>query len=211
MTKKYIPALGLDWLTPLYDPVMKWVMRESRFKTPLIKQARIKSGYQVLDLGCGTGTLTILIKQMHPGAKVVGLDADDKALDIARKKALRAGVRITFIRGMADQLPFPDESIDRVVSCLVLHHLDTENKRRSFREVFRVLRPSGELHVADFGRPHNTIARLISFAQRSAEMSVNVKGLLPEMFSGAGFRQVEESSRYMTVAGTLSLYRALKP
>jgi ubiquinone/menaquinone biosynthesis C-methylase UbiE len=211
MTKTYIPALGLDWLTPLYDPLMKWVMRESRFKTPLIKQAHIEAGHRVLDLGCGTGTLTILIKQIHPHANVLGLDADAKALDIARRKTRQEGVGITFFHGMADRLPYLDNSLDRVVSCLVLHHLDTENKRRALQEVFRVLRPSGELHVADFGRPHNAVARLIAYAQRSAEMSANVNGLLPEMFRDAGFGQVEESTQYMTVAGTLSLYSALKP
>ncbi len=63
---KYIPALGLDRLTPLYDPWLRWIMREETFKRRLIDQAQIRAGHRVLDLGCGTATLTILIKHIHP-------------------------------------------------------------------------------------------------------------------------------------------------
>jgi ubiquinone/menaquinone biosynthesis C-methylase UbiE len=59
-------------------------MRESRFKRQLVSQAKIEKGHRVLDLGCGTGTLTILIKQTHPEAAVVGLDGDAKVLEITR-------------------------------------------------------------------------------------------------------------------------------
>ena len=212
MTKAFIPALGFEFLTPLYDFLMKWVMRESRFKIPLVKQARIEAGHRVLDLGCGTATLTILIKQTCPGAEVIGLDADVVALGIARKKAAEKGVQITLEQGTALQLPYPDNSFDRVLSCLVLHHLTTENKRQALKEVFRVLRPGGEFHVADFGKPRNALAHLISLViGRSEEMSDNVKGLLPKMFSRAGFGQIAECTQYMTVAGALSLYRAQRP
>ncbi|MBI3537630.1 MAG: methyltransferase domain-containing protein [Chloroflexi bacterium] len=72
----YIPALGRDGLTPLYDPLQKWIMREEKFKRDLIARANIRAGNRVLDLGCGTGTLTILIKQAQPQAHVFALDAD---------------------------------------------------------------------------------------------------------------------------------------
>jgi SAM-dependent methyltransferase len=61
--EKYIPALGFDWLTPLYDPLVKWLMPESKFKSHLVRQACIQAGQRVLDVGCGTATLTVLIKQ----------------------------------------------------------------------------------------------------------------------------------------------------
>ncbi len=62
-SKRYIPALGFRWLTPLYDPILKWVMREDKFKRVLTARANIKPDMKVLDLGCGTGTLTILLKE----------------------------------------------------------------------------------------------------------------------------------------------------
>ena len=211
-TDKYIPACGHELLTPLYDVTIKWLMPEDRFKRHLIRQAGIQKGHRVLDLGCGTGTLTILIKQIHPESEVVGLDGDPRVLEIARAKAKKAGVEIAFHEGMAFQLPYPDGSFDRVLCSLVLHHLTTENKRRALNEVYRVLRPGGELHVADLGKPGNRTAHLISlFVRLFEDVMDNIRGLLPEMFTQAGFSQVEETARYMTIVGTLALYKARKP
>ena len=209
---KYIPALGYDWLTPLYDPLLRWGMREETFKRRLIAQAQIAPGYRVLDLGCGTATLTILIKQLHPEAIVIGLDGDPQVLEIGRAKAARAGVDITLDQGMAFQLPYPDTSFDRVLSSLVLHHLTREDKQRTAYEAFRVLRPGGELHVFDFGKPHTAPAHMLSLVTRRLERAAdNIAGLLPEMFRRAGFEAVEEAARYMTIVGTLASYKARKP
>ncbi len=204
----YIPALGRDWLTPLYDPLQRWVMREGQVKRHLIRQAQIKPGHRVLDLGCGTATLTILIKKTYPLADVVGLDGDPKILAIARAKAARAGAELALDHGMAYQMPYPDQSFDRVLSSLVLHHLTTENKQRALREVVRILRSGGELHVVDFGKPHTPWARLIARTMLRFEQAAdNLRGALPAMFRQAGLEQVAETARYATVFGTLSLYQ----
>jgi ubiquinone/menaquinone biosynthesis C-methylase UbiE len=210
--EKYIPALGHAWLTPLYDPLLRWGMREEKFKRDLIAQARLEAGHRVLDLGCGTATLTILAKQLHPDATVVGLDGDPRILEIGRAKAAKAGVDITLDHGMAFQLPYPDSSFDRVLSSLVLHHLSREDKQRTAREVLRVLQPGGWLHVVDFGRPDNALASVVSLVMRRLERaSDNIEGLLPEIFRLAGFAHVEETAHSMTVVGTLTLYQAEKP
>src|SRR5260221_465800 len=94
-------------------------MRGSVFKGQLIRQAQIRSGERALDLGCGTGTLTLRLKQVHPDAEVVGLDADPRALRIAEAKAATAGLQVTFDRGMAIALPYPDDAFDRVLSSLL--------------------------------------------------------------------------------------------
>lgn len=212
---EYIPALGFQWLTCFYDPVIRWTVRESTFKARLLQQARIERGHRVLDLGCGTGTLTILIKSHHPRAQVIGLDADPKVLEIARSKAARAGLDITLDHGMAFELPYPDHFFDRVVSSLLFHHLTREKKERTSKEIFRVLRLGGELHIADWGKPQNWLMRVaflwVQLLDGFETTADNVHGWLPELFRAAGFEGVQETARYATIVGTLSLYRARKP
>ena len=87
----------------------------------------------------------------------MGLDGDAKVLAIAREKVARAGVEVELREGMAFTPPFPPASFDRVVSSLVLHHLASVNKRATLARVRELLRPGGELHVADWGRPQNVL------------------------------------------------------
>ena len=209
---KYIPALRLRWLTPLYDPLLKWVMREETFKRRLIEQAYIEPGQCVLDLGCGTGTLTVLIKTLHPEAEVTGVDGDTEVLDLAKAKAERADVNIKWDHGLAFELPYPDQSFDRVLTSLMLHHLTSDNKRRTFREVLRVLRPGGELHIVDFGKPHSPVVKPITqVIARLEEATDNLNGALPAMLDESGFVQVEEAGYIVTLLGSLSFYCAVRP
>ncbi len=209
---KFIPALGFNQLTPLYDLVMQLTMRELTFKRRLVEEMRIEKSHRVLDSGCGTATLTILIKRTYPEVEIIGIDIDPKILDIAKSKVQKAGVDIKLDQGSAFELPYPDNSFDRTVSSLVIHHLTHENKVRTFREIFRVLKPGGEMHIADFGKPQNILMYLIArFFGLFEDTSDNIKGLLPQMFGEAGFEQVEETARYATMFGTLSLYKARKP
>ncbi|HEX6622191.1 MAG TPA: class I SAM-dependent methyltransferase [Pyrinomonadaceae bacterium] len=212
---RYVPALGHDVLTPLYDAVVKWTTPESTFKRRLVRQANIERGQRILDLGCGTATLTLLLKQQHPDADVKGADGDPKILRIARAKAERAGAAVAFDHSMAYALPYPDGSFDRVLSSLMFHHLTREDKSRTFREVRRVLRAGGELHFADFGKPHNALMYAASLPWRlfdgRATTRDNVKGELPPLLRDAGFAEVCETARYMTMFGTLSLFKTRKP
>src|SRR6185295_15900864 len=99
-SRYYVPALSHNWLTPLYDSVIRWTMPELRIKRKLVRQLRIRTGHRVLDLGCGTATLTLLAKKTHPKASVVGLDGDAKILAIASRKAKEAGLEVSFDQGM---------------------------------------------------------------------------------------------------------------
>lgn len=102
---RYIPAFHFHWLTRWYDPVMRHFFSETTLKTPLIAQTRIRPGQTVLDVGCGTGTLTLMIKQTEPHAAVYGLDVDPEVLNIARKKAEETGENIALQQGAATALP----------------------------------------------------------------------------------------------------------
>ena len=209
---RYIPAFSCGFLTPLYDFVMRWVTRESVFKPDLVKSMEITEEYKVLDLGCGTATLTILIKKACVEARVVGFDVDSRILAIARSKIKKADLDIALNLGTVLCLPYADNSFDRVASSMVLHHLTRENKILALKEVFRILKPAGELLVADFGKPQNIFMRCPSLIIRHLEeASDNVKGLLPEIFQLAGFGEIEEIGKYMSIFGTISLYKICRP
>lgn len=209
---EYIPALRYGWLTPFFDLFIRLTTRELTFKRLLVEEARIEKGHRVLDLGCGTATLTILIKKLYPEAQVIGLDGDPKVLKIAQAKIAKTGLEIKLEQGMAFELPYPDSSFDRVLSSLLFHHLIRENKIRTVKEVYRVLRPGGKLIIGDFGRPNNAAMYLISLVMRRLEETEDlIKGLLPDMLRRAGFDAVDDFTRYMMIFGTTSLYRALKP
>ncbi len=209
---KYIPALGFGRLTPFFDAFLKLSLKELIFKAELVKQTAIREGFKVLDLGCGTATLTIMLKRNCPRAEVKGVDVDPQVLAIAKEKVAKANVDITLDLATASRLPYPDSYFDRVVSSLVFHHLNREGKIRTLKEVLRVLKPNGELHVADNGKPHNMLMWLSSLVMRGLEEnSDNVKGLLPKLFVAAGFECVKETKKYSSLFGTVSLFEGRKP
>src|SRR5205823_9261104 len=81
---------------------------------------------RVFDLGCGTGTMAVIIKKQFPQVEVVGLDPDPRALARACKKAARESLTIQFDQGFGDQLPYPAASFDRALSAFMFHHLPAE-------------------------------------------------------------------------------------
>ena len=87
--RTFLPAAGHDWFLPVYDPLTKILGVDSARRT-LLEQAAFQRGHRVLDVGCGTGSLALLIKRSHPGVEVIGLDPDRRALARARRKAVRS-------------------------------------------------------------------------------------------------------------------------
>lgn len=212
--KAYVPVLRFAFLTKLFDPLINVTMPEKAFRKKLIEQSQIGSYQRVLDYGCGTATLSIMLKQTHPTTIVEGVDVDLKVLEIARKKALEANTKVRLIIFDGSQLPYPDECFDRVLSSLVFHHLEREEKMQALSEIHRVLKPGGTLNIADFGKPQNMAMRIaihsIGWLDGIKRVRDNVKGLLPEFMIKAGFIGVAENDRYATLYGTLSLYQAKK-
>ena len=212
--KTYVPALRYHWLTWFYDPIIALTVREKRFRQQLIKQSQLHHVQQVLDIGCGTGTLAIWIKKQHPQIAVYGLDGDKTILSIAAQKAERADVSINLETGMSYSIPQPDNSFDRVVSTLFFHHLTYEQKEKTFSEILRVIKPGGELHIADWGKPSNPLMRLLFYQIQLLDGFTttrdNADGLLPLMIRNSGFHHVEHCQDLKTVFGTLAFIRACK-
>lgn len=210
----FIPALRFKAFTRFYDPVVRLTTRERRVKQALIEHARIPDGATVIDLGCGTGTLTIGLKKQYPSARVIGVDADPEILEYAKTKASAAAVDVKFVQANATALPLDSGSAKRVVSSLFFHHLMPSDKRLALSEVMRVLGEGGELHISDWGAPANSLMRALFFPVRLLDgfsnTGENVTGLLPSLVQGAGAQQVVQYARYNTMFGTLRLLKATK-
>ena len=209
--EEYIPALSYRFLTPFYDFIQKYVVRDIRYKSLLIAQAEIEAGQHVLDLGCGTGTLAIMAKQAQPGADVSGLDADPDMLKVAKYKSSQLHVPVKFDVGFTNKLPYPDHSFDRVLSSIMIHHLKTPDKWQTAREVYRVLKPGGQLHIIDFGKPVTWYGKMLGpFLHKFEEANDNVEGKLPEIFGASGLK-TEIVGNFWTFFGDLAFLRGEKP
>ena len=164
--RKYFPAAGLDWALPIYDPLAKLLGGDAIWSA-FVERMELAPGQRFLDIGCGTGTLAVLIQQLHPSIAVVGLDPDPGVLARATRKAERAGVEIHFDRGFSDQLPYADASFDRLF-CNIFSLLPREEKETTLGEVRRVLRPGGSFQLVDMVKtpPGFSFWRLFKRTQR---------------------------------------------
>src|SRR5262245_9968420 len=212
--RTYIPAAGHDWALPLYDPIVK-LLGGARARKALLDQAAIQAGHRVLDIGCGTGALVTMIKRLHPDVDVVGLDPDPKALTRARRKAEQTSLPIRLDQGFSDELPYPDASFDRVFSSFMLHHLQAGEKEKTLREVRRVLKPGGSLHLLDFGGPESGqngfLARLF---HSSHSLKDNSDSRIIALMSRAGLVNPKVVGRRSMLLVKISYYQAsacLKP
>ncbi|WP_044518984.1 class I SAM-dependent methyltransferase [Mycolicibacterium septicum] len=182
----YLPAAGHDAFLPGYDLLTRILGMNPAYRD-LVAQAGIADGQRVVEIGCGTGNLTVRAKKACPGADIVGTDPDPRALRRAERKA-KGMTGIGFTRAYAQELPFDDGEFDRALSSMMLHHLDEATKIAAARELFRVLRPGGSLHVVD------------------------VRGdALSRLFEDAGFDCAVVGSGHIRLAGRLTYLRATRP
>lgn len=206
----YLPAAGHDGLLPFYD-LLSRLTGAAKLHRRLIEQAGLATGQRVLEIGCGTGNLAIRAKRAEPGIELVGSDPDPLALARAQRKA-RGLTGISFERGYAQRLPYPDAGFDRVLSSLMLHHLDHDAKVATAAEVARVLRPGGSLHVVDFdGDLHGMHLRLAKRVMKSGHAAHNKGDGLPRLFGAAGLDCVKVGTHTLRVMGEVVYYRATRP
>jgi ubiquinone/menaquinone biosynthesis C-methylase UbiE len=206
----YIPAFGEDALVPFYDLLTRVLGMGGSYGT-LVAQAELADGLRVLEIGCGTGNVAVRVKRADPGADVVGIDPDPLALARAQRKA-RGLSGIRFERAYAQELPFADGEFDRVLSSMMLHHLDDDVKAGAAAEIHRVLRPGGTLHIVDIGGP---VTAHDGFAARRMLRSPHISGSLgdaiPRLLRSVGFDCTVVASRPHRLVGRLTFYRAMRP
>ena len=197
----FLPGMRRTWLLPLYDPLNR-LLGVRRIHRRLLDRAGLRPGQRVLEIGCGTGNLLLAAKRAQPAAVLVGLDPDLPALARAHRKARRRGLAVQLDRGYADELPYADDSVDVVLSSFMLHHVPAGEREPAMREVLRVLRPGGVLHLVDVGGPGDRGHRH-RFTREHAVDDV------PDLLRRAGFREVAQTgSDVHRWIGRFTSYRA---
>ena len=133
-----------------YDPVTKYVLppNEEWIRQELVDRIRCQPR-RILDLGCGTGSTTLLLKKAFPEAEVIGIDLSPYMLVVADDKAKKAGLKIEFCQGNAEQTGFPEASFDLVTASLLFHETPPEVSCTILRECFRLLKVGGEVLILD--------------------------------------------------------------
>lgn len=209
--RTYLPAAGYHWSLALYDPMVKLLGGDAARAT-LLEHAAVRPGQRVLDIGCGTGSLLVQIKRKYPNVEVVGLDPDPRALARARRKGQRSALSFHLDQGFADELPYADGTFDRVFSSFMFHHLEDANRVRTLREVRRILKPGGGLHLMDFVKAESVstgraIARWIHSGPRLKDNSdERILSLMRE----AGFPEPKRIGRRAMLLGDIAYYQAVR-
>lgn len=207
---EFTPAAGHSALTPIYDIALRVLTRERRWRSALLDQVEPRIGDAILDVGCGTGTLAIMIKQRAPRARVVGIDPDPAVLAIAVAKARRARVEIEWHRGLAQDLGALGR-FDHVISALVFHQVSSEGKSEGLRAMFEALKPGGAVHVADYCRQPDWLMRqlfrIIQTVDGKPNTQANVDGAVEAILADLGNSPVCPQKIVRTPTGAISLFR----
>jgi ubiquinone/menaquinone biosynthesis C-methylase UbiE len=162
-----------------------------RLRRKTVEFAQIAPGERILDVGCGTGDLTLrAAERAGSTGQVCGIDPGPEMIETARRKAARAQVNVDFRVGVIEQLPYPDASFDVVLSSLMMHHLPADLKPIGLAEIRRVLRSPDAVS----GKPGGRL------------VIVDLKGVLEQqgvvpLVKAAGFEQVETGGLWLKLVG----------
>ena len=213
-SKEFIPALGYDWLTRFYDLTVYLTMPEEKFRNKLIDKVKPNDGEHILEFGFGTGQNLILAYQRNNKTKLIGIDIDPKVKRIAEYKIKTHGFSVCLDLYDGKEFPYADNLFDKVFSSLVFHQLDKETKLFCLKEIFRVLKPGGQIIIGDWGQSKTKMMRFAFYFVQILDgfktTNDNVNGLLMKFIEDAGFKNVEEIDFINTKIGTYSYYTATK-
>ncbi len=166
------------------------------------------NGEQILDVGCGKGTLALEVARRGSAGRVAGIDPSSEQIARARRAAARRNAPIEFQIGVIEQLPFPEATFDVVLSTLMMHHVPAPLKRQGLSEIARVLKPGGRLVIADFTHHADRAGRSARFHAGGSRLPD-----LVALVTDAGFERVETEemspARFSAFPGA-SIIRAAK-
>jgi ubiquinone/menaquinone biosynthesis C-methylase UbiE len=196
-----------------YDSYMRKMTlgRERKLRDLTVKWAQVGPGDSVLEVGCGTGSLTLAAKrQTGPSGSVCGIDVLPGMIEQSRRKAAEAGAEIDFRLGSINAIPHADDHFDVVLCSFMIFHTSELVRRQGIAEIRRVLKPGGRLMVIDLGLPPKPLPRKIaSLLFRWVKDDV---GDLRPLLHASGFADVQVVPAPFRVFGfqLIALLRAQK-
>lgn len=210
----FTPAAGRFAPTSVYDRSVALLTKESMWRNELLRRLSPAPGDSILDVGCGTGSLAILLKKTQPEARIVGLDPDVEALAIARRKAAGAEVDIEWRQGFAEDSadfgPF-----DKVVSSLVFHQVPLAGKRSGIAAMFAAAKTGGLVCIADYAAQSEwhmrQLFRFIQLIDGRANTQLNADGFIEQELSGIQRKPVAPVFVINTPTGMISIFCERKP
>ena len=148
----YVPAAGLRWLLPFYDPLLALFTRETKWRGMILESLELKPNDVLVDVGCGTGTLALMAKQGTPRAEVIGVDPDPDALARCAAKAARKNTTVSFLQGFGGDVArlVGTGRATKAVSSMVFHHMSPEVQVETIAAMRDALAPGGLIRIADF-------------------------------------------------------------
>ncbi len=203
----------IDSWANIYDIVNYFVFMifggGNNLRNEIAGMAKLKEAKSVLDVGCGTGNLSLeIVKRLPSGGRVIGVDAGEKMVTLAKNKLHNAQSPIQFLRVSAGSISFKDEVFDCVFNVFLLHHLPMELKIAAFNEMYRVLKKGGELVTVDVDKPSTLLGKLIGLSRYHVkEIRDNMKVPLELLLTEAGFKNIKVLKKKW---GIFSYIRAVK-
>lgn len=193
----YYIAKTFDYMAKRYDRSVKKKFG-LEFYSLAAKLSGLKEGDKVLDAGCGTGTLALMLKkQVGNNGFVAGIDMSSGMLKQAKIKSDKENLHIDFRVASIEKIPFSDNFFNVVTSTWVIHQLSLSLKKKGFKEIFRVLRPGGCFLLVDLHRITNPLRAFFNlpFYWWSEGYKIHVWGKLPDLLSETGFVEVKIINR----------------
>jgi ubiquinone/menaquinone biosynthesis C-methylase UbiE len=198
-----LTRIQMEKMVPSYDTFMRNITlgRERTFREMEVSLARIKPGDSVLEVGCGTGTLTIEAKrQAGVSGKVSAIDVIPGMIELSQRKAARANMDVTFRLGSIDDIPFSENQFDVILCSFMIFHMSEGVRVKGISEIYRVMKPGGRVLIVDTALPTRKFPRAIAKMLMGGTPHHNLQELIP-MMNAVGFSDIEIAPVEFSVFG----------
>ncbi|MEZ4512020.1 MAG: methyltransferase domain-containing protein [Chloroflexota bacterium] len=179
-----------------YDPIVRFATlgRINKIHRGTISLANLQPGESVLDIGCGTGDLILVMEPVIGEAgTAVGLDVESAMIAQAQQKADKAGSWATFEVATIEEIPYPDDTFDLVTSTAMIHHLTPAQVTKGLPEVYRVLKPNGRFLIVDINTARRSLISRLPGHRHLARQD-RVQDEMPALLQTAGFSHIQTGS-----------------